>query len=345
VKLSTDGKPKFKNIAPSIGNLILYTATLTGADSNAGKYFFADEMQKIGDKPAVPVPADEAAILTTAGGTTDVLGKAYGLPAGAKGADPFGDSRPFQVNKDFAKYDDPDYFGAAANNDQYLDGPAQNLTGSPSFPSGHTTYGYTESLLLAFMVPERFPEMIVRGAEYGNSRIVVGAHYAMDVIAGRTLAYYDLAQLLSENPAYLGQKEGKAVPVTDYAAALKSATADLRKALAAGCGHALKTCAVDDSGRFKSPAVDAAFYESTQTYGLPPVYPAKTEDVATMAPEAGYLLTAAFPYLTLEQADHILTDTEGPGGGFLDDGSKIGVFSRLDLYKAGLQAKAAHKAG
>ena len=45
------------------------------------------------------------------------------------------------------------------------------------------------------------------------------------------------------------------------------------------------------------------------------------EDVGIVAPEAGYLLTIAYPSLTLQQSDQILTETEGPGGGFLDDGS------------------------
>jgi hypothetical protein len=71
-----------------------------------------------------------------------------------------------------------------------------------------------------------------------------------------------------------------------------------------------------------------------QTYGLPTVYPQNAGDVGKLAPEAGYLLTAAFPTLTLEQADQILTETEGPGGGFLDDGSAFGVYSRLNLYAA-----------
>jgi hypothetical protein len=62
------------------------------------------------------------------------------------------------------------------------------------------------------------------------------------------------------------------------------------------------------------------------------------EDVGKLAPEAGYLLTAAFPSLTLEQADQILTETEGPGGGFLDDGSAFGVYSRLNLYAAASKA-------
>jgi hypothetical protein len=51
-----------------------------------------------------------------------------------------------------------------------------------------------------------------------------------------------------------------------------------------------------------------------------------------------YLLTAAFPNLTLAEADAILTETEGPGGGFLDDGSAFGVYSRLDLYRAAEKA-------
>ena len=81
-----------------------------------------------------------------------------------------------------------------------------NLVDSPSFPSGHTTYGYTASLLLALLMPERYREMVARAAEYGNDRIMVGAHYAMDVIAGRTLADYDVAHLLANDPGYVGRR-------------------------------------------------------------------------------------------------------------------------------------------
>lgn len=80
---------------------------------------------------------------------------------------------------------------------------------------------------------------------------------------------------------------------------------------------------------------------STHTYNLPVVHPKNagvTEDVAKMAPEAGYLLTTAFPSLTLEEANKILTETEGAGGGFLDDGSAFGVYSRLNLYAASKRA-------
>ena len=100
--------------------------------------------------------------------------------------------------------------------------------------------------------------------------------------------------------------------------------------------------------RQRSAAVTFAMGELTQTYGLPVVFAKNaqgTEDVAKLAPEAGYLLTAAFPSLTLAQADAILTLTEGPGGGFLDNGSAFGVYSRLDLYKAAEQAAALSRMG
>ncbi len=335
-----DGKTStFTNISPSLATLFDYSSAVTAADAGSAKFFFSNETV-VTKSGAIPVSSEAAALLTSARGTVDVYGKAYDRPAGSKGADPFGDSRPFQTEPDTVRYSDNDFFGVASSNDAYLNGPTQNLVGSPSFPSGHTTFGYTESLLLAILVPQRFTQMIARGAEYGNSRIVLGAHYAMDVIAGRTLAYYDIAHLLAQSPEYVGQTLGR-FPVADYQAALASAKSDVAKALASRCGNTVVVCASTDTGRFSNSALNKQFYESTQTYGLPLVYQATAghaEDVATLAPEAGFILTAAFPSLTIAQADRILTDAEGPGGGFLDNGSSFGVYSRLDLFKAAEEA-------
>lgn len=166
----------------------------------------------------------------------------------------------------------------------------------------------------------------------------------MDVIAGRALALHDVAHLLANDPAYVGQPKRRAAVITDYRAALASARADLTAALQAGCGGTVAACATDDASRFSNPAANQALCEATQTYGLPVVYPGTAgtaEDVGKIAPEAGTLLTAAFPYLTLAEADDILTSTEGPGGGFLDDGSSpFGVYSRLDLSAAARKAAA-----
>ena len=289
------------------------------------------------------------AIFKDVHGAPDPFGRAYDRPAGTPGADLYGDSRPFQTEPRTIPIVGPDYFNVPASNEVYNRGPIMNLVDSPSFPSGHTTYGYMGSLLLAVLVPERYREMVVRAAEYGNDRIIMGAHYAMDVLGGRTVAAYDLAHLLANDPAYMNrplrnfamvtETSEPQVPVTigDFRAAVMAARADLVKALEAACGDTIAACAGQDTGRFNAPAMNEAFYASTQTYGLPVTHPEtadKQEDVGKLAPEAGYLLTVAFPKLSLEEANRILTETEGPGGGFLDDGSAFGVYSRLNLYAA-----------
>ena len=327
-------RARFTNVSQNVADVIAYALATTGANSNSGKYFFANAT--IDGK--TPVSDQAAAILKDEKGATDVFGVAYGRPRGSPGADAYGDSRPFQTEPNFAAIAGPDYFNVPSDNFVYNRGPAMNLADSPSFPSGHTTYGYTGALLLALLTPERYPQMIARGAEYGDDRIIVGAHYAMDVIAGRTLATYDVAHLLANDPAYVGQTLKGAPAIADFPAALKAARADLVAALQAGCGDTIANCARADTSRFNDAAADEAFVAATLTYGLPVVYPKAaegSEDVATLAPEAGYLLTVAFPSLSLADADRILTETEGPGGGFLDDGvSPFGVYSRLNLYAA-----------
>ena len=338
-------RERFTTISQAVADLIAYANSTTGADSNSGKYFFANATTD-GKKPV----SDEAmAILTANGGLPDPFGRSYGRPAGSPGADAYGDSRPFQTEPSLLPIVGPDYFNVPADNVVYNRGPVMNLVDSPSYPSGHTTYGYMGSILLAVLVPDRYQQMIVRGAEYGNDRIIVGAHYAMDVLGGRTLATYDLAHLLANDPVYMARPlkdvaatTGMSQPqvpaaLTDFQAALKAAKADLTGVLETGCGNTVRVCSGEDIGRFSAPAMNEAFYAGTQTYGLPVVYPemaGKLEDVAKVAPEAGYLLTTAFPSLTLDQANQILTETEGPGGGFLDDGSPFGVYSRLNLYAA-----------
>lgn len=341
----------FTSAAPAIADLIGYTNNVTKSDSNSGKYFFANATTN----GKHPVSAEAAAILGD-GGVTDVFGKAYGRPAGSPGSDAFGNARPFQTLPHLQAYRGADFFGNASHSLDWLRGPLQDLMNSPSYPSGHTTYGYTESMLLALLVPERYQQMVARAAEYGNDRIIVGAHYAMDVLGGRATSLHALAHLLANDPAYVGQirrnpavldqaaaEADRSVGVADYPALLRAARAAMTEALTAGCGDTVAACAARDTGRFKDPAANAAFYAATQTYGLPVVHAPGAEarvDVGARAPEAGHLLTAAFPALSLDEANAILTETLGPGGGFLDDGSAFGIYARLDLYTAGGKAAA-----
>ncbi|MGD0967383.1 MAG: phosphatase PAP2 family protein [Candidatus Aquilonibacter sp.] len=331
---SSDGGRTWKPTGslPNVQVLLSAASGESNADSNAGKYFLGNGgvATLAGNCQAVTIDGADA-IWKRPGAQTDVFGKAYGLPGGknaSPGADPCGDSRPFQTDYRILTYQANDFFGARSGNAFYLDGPVQDLRTSPAFPSGHATYGYTESVLLGIFVPQRYAQMVTRGAEYGNDRIILGAHYAMDVLGGRTIALYVLAHLLAHDDGFR---------------ATKAARDELQGALDRACAQPGATCSTD-VGRFADAGKNAKFYESTQTYGLPVVHAAyanATEDVFVHAREAGYLLMAAFPKITsLAQADRILTTTEGPGGGFLDDGSGFGVYSRIDLYKAVVAAAA-----
>ena len=57
-----------------------------------------------------------------------------------------------------------------------------------SFPSGHTILGWTSALLLTEINPERADTILARGMMYGESRVIVGAHWQSDVDAGRLAA-------------------------------------------------------------------------------------------------------------------------------------------------------------
>lgn len=332
----------FTNVSPSFAELVRYALATSGGNSNAGKFFFANATTD-GQQA---VSANALAILKANNGRTDIFGESYGRRSGTPGAGAYGDPRPFQTEPGVALIVGPDYFNVPSDSGVYNHGLMMDLTNSPSYPSGHTTYGYTGALLLAILVPERYQQMVVRGAEYGNDRILVGAHYAMDVLGGRTLAMYDMAHLLANDPAYVGRAPGGARTTKDFQGAIKTAGTEVRAALQISCGDAIEECAREDHSRLSDAATNEAFYASTQTYGLPAVYPknaSSAEDVGKLAPEAGYLLTSAFPFLTLQIADRILTETEGPGGGFLDNGSSFGVYSRLNLYAAAGRATAIAK--
>ncbi len=70
-----------------------------------------------------------------------------------------------------------------------------------SYPSGHSTLGYTEAVLLANMVPERRAAIFARADLYAQHRIVMGVHYPSDVEAGR-LAGTVLGGRLLADPAW-----------------------------------------------------------------------------------------------------------------------------------------------
>jgi acid phosphatase (class A) len=56
-----------------------------------------------------------------------------------------------------------------------------------SYPSGHASRGWMMSLVLAEMLPERASDLLARGRDYGDSRVVCAEHFPSDVEAGRMI--------------------------------------------------------------------------------------------------------------------------------------------------------------
>lgn len=63
----------------------------------------------------------------------------------------------------------------------------ERLSTNSSYPSGHATMGWAIALVLSEINPNRQDEIITRGYEYGESRVIVGFHYQSDVDAARII--------------------------------------------------------------------------------------------------------------------------------------------------------------
>ena len=69
------------------------------------------------------------------------------------------------------------------------------LRGEGSYPSGHTIRGWSCALMLAEVAPEKAEALYARGWQYGESRVIVGAHWQSDVDNSRAAASIAYAKL------------------------------------------------------------------------------------------------------------------------------------------------------
>ncbi len=81
------------------------------------------------------------------------------------------------------------------NEDTCVPEAQAGLAGNGSYPSGHTSKAWATALILAELNPERQDEILQRGYEMGQSRVICGYHYQSDVDAGRITGATIVARL------------------------------------------------------------------------------------------------------------------------------------------------------
>lgn len=195
------------------------------------------------------------------------------------------------------------------------------LAGDGSFPSGHTSHGYAQGVVLATLLPELAPQILARASEYGNNRIVLAFHYPTDIMGGRIVGE-KTAQLRWSDPGFrpLLQQAG------DELRAVLT-----QKCRESGAGTTLARCIAHDTP-YASTGQALRVFNDRLTYGFPET---GTENLPPAVPEgAENLLLTAFPELTAAQRRTVLAATEIPSGHVLDEQDGNGSWQRIDLAAA-----------
>ena len=267
-------------------------------------------------------------------GKPDIYGTAYGYLPGQ--SDTLGNSPPYQVSAAIANnpFTAVNSSALAAANQQDVAGGVNWQEGDSNvgnFPSGHTLGSSIDALTYAILAPGDYQQLMLGEADFSYDLNVYGVHYPLDIIGGRIMATYVIAQMLAgNNPIY---------PATSFNQAnLAALSAAMQGFLQGGSTSPYAAaCAGNVAGCIASGVIPiAASYEAAlasydefQTYGLPSV---GDTTLAPVVPDNAYVLIATrFPYLSTDQLNEILYTTELPSGGALDNGTG---WARLNLYAA-----------
>lgn len=206
--------------------------------------------------------------------------------------------------------------------------PAKSSTPTTDsgFLSGHSAEAVRDSLAMAYLVPERFQEMLARGLELGENRILAGMHSPLDVMGGRIQGTAVLAYNLNKS-------DNQSLKADAYA----QAQSWLQGEVGASDASALYSYAHSGSNdRFSNHASNKADYLRRLTFGFTPI--ADTTAEAVVPKGAEVLLETRLPYLTTAQRRVVLKTTALPSGyPLLDDAEgwgRLNLFAAADGYGA-----------
>ena len=223
--------------------------------------------------------------------------------------------------KRFYKYARPYRWSSAVQVVPQLE-PAKSTTPNTDggFTSGHSAEATRNAIGMAYVVPERYQELVGRGLELGESRIFAGMHSPLDVISGRVQAQAVAAANLI------------AAGATTRAAAREQAQSTLMKATnttaSTFANYAASGTPAND--RFADYASSRANYLRRMTYGLPQIGSATAPALVPKGAEV--LLETRLPYLSEAQRRVVLKTTAiASGYPVLDDPEGWG---RMNLFAA-----------
>ena len=203
---------------------------------------------------------------------------------------------------------------------RYDDGSKDLYPTSPAFPSGHTNQATWITTLMSFMLPEVGPQLMLRGAEAGNHRVVLGVHYPLDVIGGRMTGQAAAADRLNDKR---------------MRNALWQASMEVRKEIKWRTGKTVEELVAQDREEgtdYRSTQDAVVEYSKFMDYDFAPRY---HTDAPMVVPQAApVLLAASHPELSWDQRAEVLRQTARPAGNPLDWQAEGGSWQRLDLARA-----------
>lgn len=202
--------------------------------------------------------------------------------------------------------------------------PAKSSTPTTDggFVSGHTAEAVRKAIAFGYVVPQRFQEMVARGLELGENRILSGMHSPLDVIGGRVQGQAAAAASLATG-----------ANVARKSAAYEQAQSVLMTAVGASDAVAFNSFAHSQDAaadRFADHAASKADYLRRLSFGFKPVADATKPAVVPKGAEV--LLETRLPYLDAAQRRVVLKTTAVASGyPVMDDPEGWG---RLNLFDA-----------
>ncbi|MET0268311.1 MAG: phosphatase PAP2 family protein [Duganella sp.] len=276
------------------------------------------------------IPADATTVLYNDGGNNNGVGGSANANFGTvvDFVNMVGNNGSTEPAKRFYKYARPFRWSGAVQVVPALL-PARSSTPATDggFTSGHSAEAMRNALAMAYVVPERYQEILSRGLELGEARIWAGMHSPLDVLSGRIHGTAVVAGNLAD-PA------NQTLKASAYAQAHSTLMAATNTNATTYASFAQSGTLATD--RFADYATNKANYIRRNTYGFAQI--GATNAAAVVPKGAEVLIETRLPYLSADQRRVVLKTTALPSGyPVMDDPEgwgRLNYFAAADGYAA-----------